>query len=784
MPPLANVAIVIPVFNDEAWIAAALESCRRQSLTEIEIICVDDASTDDSRAIIRRYQQLDPRIRLIEQGSNLSAFQARRAGIQAATAPYVLFLDGDDELNPNAAEVAMAKATSSDADLVGFGVEVLLDDGRTVGGYQSRLAPVRESLEGSAVLAGLFPAGKAAHGQLWRYLFRTQLLRDAYALLPEDLVLKRVNDLPIAFLTAALAHRYAAVPERLYRYYFRRGGSGHRVEDVSRFAFYLGAIDSVDAIEQAVQKLAETSPEPQQLLDSYQTARRSIIGNVLGYLVNNVGGELHADCLALLAERVPDAELVMAAAEYCEDAIAVLAQHGRRIEAGERGVRGVLLTTKTLRNGGVSGVLLSQARFLLDAGYRVVIAATRRGSNTDDLPDGAEFVEVTGNKLATRLSAWMELCRTRSIDVVIDHQILYSRRWPAYAVAARAVGVPTIGWVHNFALRPTYDSNDLLSFLKLHLNAVATLVTLSPLDVAFWKLRGIEHTVYLPNPPSPMLLESAATSSARPAPEGRLELIWWGRLEQHTKQVLQLIEVADQLRRLAVDFRLTIIGPDWSDLTATQLAATVKQRRLDEHVVVPGPKRGQELLDAIDAADLFVTTSIIEGYQLTLAEAQARGLPVVMYDLSWLVLVQDNDGVVTVPQGDAVAMASEIVRLRENPERYAQLSAASIEAAQRAKSLDFSALYQQLISGELPAEFSPQPTLADAQQIIEWMVFFSEHSRNTTGAGGTKRAAAAAVDGSLARRVERRLRGLARRVVDAVPALRPAALRLQRKLGR
>ncbi len=783
MPPLANVAIVIPVFNDEAWIAAALESCRRQSLTDIEIICVDDASTDDSRSIIREYQQRDPRIRLIEQGRNRSAFQARRAGILAATAPYVLFLDGDDELNQNAAEVAVAKATSSGADLVGFGVEVLLDDGRTVGGYQSRLAPVRESLEGSAVLAGLFPAGKAAHGQLWRYLFRTELLRDAYASLPEDLILKRVNDLPIAFLAAAGARRYVSVSERLYRYYFRRGGSGHRVEDVSGFAFYLGAIDSVDAIKPAVQKLAETSPDPQQLLDSYQTARRSIVGNVLGYLVNNVGVGLHTDCVALLAERVPETELVMAAAEYCEDAIAVLAQHGRRIEAGERPVRAVLLTTKTLRNGGVSGVLLSQARFLLDAGYRVVIAATRRGSNTDDLPDGAEFVEVTGNKLATRMSAWMELCRTKSIDVIIDHQILYSRRWPAYAVAARAVGVPTIGWVHNFSLRPTYDSNDLLSFLRPQLNAVATLVTLSRLDVAFWKLRGVQHTAYLPNPPSPMLLESVATSSAKPAPKGTIELIWWGRLEQHTKQVLQLIEVADQLRRLAVDFRLTIIGPDWSDLTASQLAATVKQRELEPYVIVPGPKRGQELLDAIDAADVFVTTSIIEGYQLTLAEAQARGLPVVMYDLSWLVLVQDNAGVVTVPQGDAVAMASEVVRLREDPERYARLSAASIEAAQRAKALDFSVLYQQLIGGELPAEFSPEPTLADAQQLIEWMVFFSEHSRNTAGTGGAK-GAVAGRGGSLTRRLERRLRRIARRVVGAVPALRPAAQRLQRTLGK
>lgn len=778
-PP--QVSIVIPVFNDEAWIEAALESCLRQSLTQVEIICVDDVSTDDSRLIIERLQRRDSRIRLIRQEHNLSAFQARRVGIQAATAPYVLFLDGDDELNPLAAESSLAKARSTGADLVGFGVEVLLDDGRTVGGYQSRLAPVKRSLEGSAVLAGLFPPGKAAHGQLWRYLFRTDLLRAVYASLSDDLVLRRINDLPIAFLAAARARSYVSIPDRLYRYYFRRGGSGQRVEDLSQFAFYMGAVDSVDAIAPAVQELAQSSPEPQQLLDCYASARLSIIGNVLGYLLKNMGDDLHAEGLSLLHARVPEPDVVMAAAEYCQGAIQVLAKHGRRIPAGERPVGGVLLTTKTLRNGGVSGVLLSQARFLLDAGYRVVIAATQRGSNTDDVPEGAEFIEVTGSKLSTRLAAWMEICRSRSVDVVIDHQILYSRRWPAYAVAARAVGVPTIGWVHNFALRPTYDSNDLLSFLSSNLNAVATLVTLSPLDVAFWKLRGIDHVVYLPNPPSPMLLASSSTTISKTAPTATIRLIWWGRLEQHTKQVRQLIEVADELRKLSIDYQLTVIGPDWADLSAAQLIASVKQRGLDKHVRVLGPLRGRALMDAIDEADLFVTTSIIEGYQLTLAEAQARGLPVVMYELPWLVLVQGNAGVVAVPQGEAAALAREIAEISENAERYCSLSEASIEASKRASSLDFSALYQQLVRGDLPSEYSPAPTLLDAKQIIDWMVFFSERGsrvRSEAGAGGEPSGQ------TLVQRLERDLGRFARRVLRAVPAMAPVAQRIKRGLRR
>ncbi|MDF2576206.1 MAG: hypothetical protein K0S05_3118, partial [Agromyces sp.] len=112
-----------------------------------------------------------------------------------------------------------------------------------------------------------------------------------------------------------------------------------------------------------------------------------------------------------------------------------------------------------------------------------------------------------------------------------------------------------------------------------NLDALAQLVVLSPLDVAFWKLRGIGRVVYLPNPPSPLLLGSTGTVSPKVAPTGRrLELVWWGRLEQHTKKVTELIEVAAALKRLGADFRLRIIGPDWADMSAARLSALAAER--------------------------------------------------------------------------------------------------------------------------------------------------------------------------------------------------------------
>ncbi|MFC4632083.1 glycosyltransferase [Promicromonospora alba] len=792
-PPL--VSIVLPVHNDEAWVGNAIESALRQSNGQFEVICVDDASTDGTSEVIEGYRSRDERVRLIRLEQNGSAFQGRRAGIMAAKSEYVLFLDGDDELAPDAVEKAYAKARATDADLVGFGVEVINPDGQKVGGYQKRLAPIHQSLSGDDVFTGLFPVGKAAQGQLWRYLFRASLLREVYAMLPADLVLPRVNDLPIMFLAAARARKYVSITDRLYRYFFRRGGSGHAVADVARFAFYLGAIDSVESIRPALESLTETRKDPTDLIRSYESARLSMIANVVGFLQKNMSSDLHGACLDLLHTRVPQPDVVLAAVTHCPEVLPVLAASGTRIEAGERPVRSVLLTTKTLTTGGVSGVLLSQAHFLLDAGYRVTIVAHRKdsaldgvpegavpGRALDGVPEGAKFIGLRGKGLPARVEEWAQICRDEEIDVIIDQQVLYNRQWPSYALMARALGVPTIGWIHSFGLRPFYEHNERTSFLTDHLNALATLVTLSPLDVAYWKLRGVQHTVFLPNPPSPLLIESAAMELTKEAPAGRLELVWWGRLDEHTKKPGELLAMAQELRRLSVDFQLTVIGPGWQDYTVAGLAAEVEKKGLADHVKVVGPRRGEELIRSIDAAHLFVTTSIIEGYQLTLAEAQARGLPVVMYELPWLVPVQDNEGIVAVRQGDAVGLAREVAAFADDRERYLRYSQASVKAAERMTSYDMSSLYQQLLLGGLPAEFSPEPTLDDARQILDWTVFYSEmhaaHSREKShGLARGRRAGgnAPARMASLARRV-------ARRSIRTFPALEPVLRRVQKAL--
>ncbi|WP_406249175.1 glycosyltransferase [Microbacterium sp. M] len=765
------VSIVMPVFDDVTTIALALESALAQTLDDVEIICVDDASTDGTDAVIERFVARDDRVRLIRHEKNASAFQARRTGVLAARAEHLLFLDGDDELVPSAAQTALGLATSADADLVGFGVTIVEGDGRTGNAYERRLQPIHDELRGDDVLRGLFPIDKPAQGQLWRYLFRTSILRSAYAMLPEDLELPRINDLPLMFLVAGLAMSYVSMGDKLYRYHFGRGGSGHRVDSIERAEFYASAIRSIDSIRGAVDDLATAHTEAELLRASYESTRSSIIGYVCFQLVERSDADVLDMALAHLMSLAPAEDIIRAAARFYPVTLKTLKFHMPRPLLGTRPVRNVLLATSNLRTGGVSAVLTSQARYLTDAGYHVTVVARSAGSEPHAVPAGVDLVELTSRDLLGRLAEWRSICRDHDIDVVIDHQVLYTQYWPEFALAARAEGALTIGWIHNFVARPVLDGTDRLELIEACSKTLAHITVLSPLDAAYFRLRGIEHVSFAPNPPSPLLLDSLSHAPEKQAPGEKIRLVWWGRLEQRTKQVYELIEVGAQLRAQGASFSITVIGPDWDDVTARKFNARARQRGVADAVVAIGPLRGARLEAEIDAADAFVTTSLIEGYQLTIAEAQARGLPVFMYELPWLTLVQDNDGIVSVPQGDASGLARQIVRSTGTRETYLELSSASIANARRVLDRDYTRLYVDVLNGTPAHELSPSPTMDDARILLGLFSFYAARSHS----GSSARPSAAPAE--LGIRLWSWAAPLGRQALQKLPGLRPLAHR-------
>lgn len=113
---LPKVSIIVPVYNDEKYLAQCIESALQQTYQNIELILVDDGSTDNSFGICEHYRQQDQRVRVLHK-TNGGIGSSRNAGLAMAAGNYVTFIDDDDFLPKNSVEKLYSILQSHDADI-------------------------------------------------------------------------------------------------------------------------------------------------------------------------------------------------------------------------------------------------------------------------------------------------------------------------------------------------------------------------------------------------------------------------------------------------------------------------------------------------------------------------------------------------------------------------------------------------------------------------------------------------------------------------------------------
>ena len=114
-----RVSVIIPVYNNENYISDCLDSLLNQTLREIEIICIDDGSTDNSLSILNKYAEMDNRIIILKQ-KNKGGGTARNYGMSIAKGEYLSFLDSDDFFDQNLLYDTVNAADNTLADIVVF----------------------------------------------------------------------------------------------------------------------------------------------------------------------------------------------------------------------------------------------------------------------------------------------------------------------------------------------------------------------------------------------------------------------------------------------------------------------------------------------------------------------------------------------------------------------------------------------------------------------------------------------------------------------------------------
>ncbi len=119
-----KVSVVVPIYNGEEYLRDCIDSILGQSYTDIEIICVNDGSTDSTKKILDEYPKKDNRIVYLEQ-ENKGVVEARKLGVKNASGDYVMFVDADDYIYKDAIKIAVSKIGNNDVLTLGIDIENL-----------------------------------------------------------------------------------------------------------------------------------------------------------------------------------------------------------------------------------------------------------------------------------------------------------------------------------------------------------------------------------------------------------------------------------------------------------------------------------------------------------------------------------------------------------------------------------------------------------------------------------------------------------------------------------
>ena len=123
-----KISVIVPVYNVASYVSACLQSLCSQSFTDLEIICVDDASTDASLSILEEWKERDPRVKVVSAPSNGGLSRTRNLAMKHAEGEFLLLVDSDDWMEPDALREMYETACACSADRVVCGYRDFYED--------------------------------------------------------------------------------------------------------------------------------------------------------------------------------------------------------------------------------------------------------------------------------------------------------------------------------------------------------------------------------------------------------------------------------------------------------------------------------------------------------------------------------------------------------------------------------------------------------------------------------------------------------------------------------
>jgi glycosyltransferase involved in cell wall biosynthesis len=721
-----KISVLMPVYNVENYLRAALDSVLNQTLQDIELICVEDGSTDGSLAILEEYAAREPRMTLLRHAENQGTLMARKHCMQAAAGQYVMWLDPDDELAPDACKTVWEEMQRDPVDVLQFDTQVVAcgdvseqrakNSQRWLRPYTKTIRCEKNS-DGTSepeLIKACFEE-KTWGWTIWNKAYSAALCKQAEKELKEQHI-NIAEDEYIFFLLSYFAQSYRGIAPKLYRYYFGRGITGQGTISLRQFHSHCERAKIYPLIQEFLQG--------RQGADGCDALLEKMQDNAVAYTV-----QIWHDNLSLrdadlayneMLQSYGSVRLISALARNFwgdeEELLRRVAPAGRPRIGARRAVKNLAVFYTRYANGGIERVLSLLLPLWVQMGYRVILVTEEPPCAKDyELPEGVARVvipraaESQGKNYALRAQAWQALIERYEIDTVIYHkwfdEILF---WDTCLFNALRCNV--IVESHGAFSILFYDRRPARYKLIKTMRMVDAVVVLSRTYREFWK--NFCPAYYIPNPTTLSPKSECAT------PNGQT-LLWVERLS-YEKRPEDVIRAMQRIARQSPQAHLVMVGAGESEADTEKLQVLIRQLGLQEKITLAGYHI--DVAPYYRQAAVLLMTSMFEGFPMVLAEAKSYGVPTVMYDLPYLEMVKDARGVVTVPQEDVDALADATVRLLQDEGARQEAARQARASAEDFAAIDLKAAWQNVFDAvSSGAAVMPQTPTEEQLMLNLWL---------------------------------------------------------------
>lgn len=701
----AHISFIVPTYNNEDTIEECLISILNQSIKSIEIICINDCSTDRTSLILQRLKKMDKRLKIINHKKNQGTSVSRKEGVELAKSDYIMFADADDYLEQNACEKMLRTIISRNVDIVCCGANVINVDQPEyrVNWMTNFVKPRLGYMYASQIFKETFIDRKSNH-LLWNKIIKTSVCKEAYAHVSNSNYPKG-NDRYAYFFITLKVKSYYGIEDKFYNYRLGTGISNKEDMSMDRFDGYLAEYDICDEEE----KYLIENKYDKIYFTAIDNIRKEITDNLCNTWYEHVSEDHRSKSFNKMVYKVGMTEIAGSLAKISgKNVTSNIAK--RFLEAFTRKDKVKTINTigifyHRLSNGGVERVISKLIPGYIERGYSVVLILEERNEQEEfPIPDEVDVRVINPSKNISKeeylehakdLRKVLEEC---NIDVLL-YQASSSPFLLYDSMITKDTGRFFVISIHvTFGQQMVLGHTDFID--QVDVFGVADYIhTLNRMEEQLWRSFG-HNSKYIRNPLTFDL------NDAKISEIDNDNILWVGRFDDYQKCFTEAIDTFEIIHASQPNARMFMVGRGENKEVDRRVEEYIHSKNLSDCILLPGYVN--DMSDYYANSSLLLCTSAYETYPMVLGEAMSHGLPIAMFDLPYLEIIEENKGHTSVEQKNTVRLAFAVLKMMKDRNLLRQMGShnrKSIEEIDKQPLFDeWDKLFSELINNEWKPE--------------------------------------------------------------------------------